>query len=153
MRADNEGLAPTPDAAGRETTAAESVEAIEAITNQLTRRRLLKSTGPAAIAVGLVWSAPNIRTTVLDPKSAGTPAPTGTTQPPTKVEAETPIEPHEAQPFDPGTTAVAPSEKSGGSLPFTGTDPKSLLIAGGGAIAAGTAAIAFVRDPEPSRGE
>jgi hypothetical protein len=149
VRANTEGREPTPHAGERETAA---TGAVEAITSQLTRRRLLKSTGPAAIAVGLVWSAPSIRTTVLDPKHAGTPAPTDTTKPPTKVESEGPLEP-QTQPVDPGATVVEPSEKSGGSLPFTGTDPKSLLIAGGGAIAAGTAAIAFVRDPEPSRGE
>lgn len=150
MRANNEGREPTPDAGERETA---GTSAVESLTNQLTRRRLLKSTGPAAIAVGLVWSAPTIRTTVLDPKHAGTPAPTDTTKSPPKVDAVGPVEPQPAEPVDPGATVVEPSEKSGGSLPFTGTDPKSLLIAGGGAIAAGTAAIAFVRDPEPSRGE
>ena len=38
-----------------------------------------------------------------------------------------------------------------GTLPRTGTDPRSLLLAAGGTLAVGSAIVAIVQDPDPAR--
>jgi len=104
----------------------------------MTRRMLFRRGGTAALGAAVVWSAPNIRTIAMRADAAGTPPPS----PGGNEVAKTSADP----------AAVAP-QTEGGSLPFTGTDPRPLLIAGGTAIAAGSAIIAIVKDPEPARGE
>ena len=110
-------------------------------TQDMTRRMLFRRGGTAALGAAVVWSAPNIRTIAMRADAAGTPPPSPP-QPGGNDVANTSADP----------AAVAP-QTEGGSLPFTGTDPRGLLIAGGTAIAAGSAIIAVVKDPEPVRGE
>ena len=100
---------------------------------------LFRRGGTAALGAAVVWSAPNIRTIAMRADAAGTPPPSPP-QPGGNEVANTSADP----------AAVAP-QTEGGSLPFTGTDPRPLLIAGGTAIAAGSAIIAVVKDPEPVR--
>jgi hypothetical protein len=106
---------------------------------RVTRRTLFKRGGTVALGSAVIWAAPSIRSAALDPSTAGTPPPTP------------PVLPHSQTRTDPG--AVGATDESSGQLPFTGIDPKPLLIAGGTALAAGSALMAVAQDPDPSRGE
>jgi hypothetical protein len=109
----------------------------------MTRRALLRHGSGVALGATVVWSVPSMRSTALAAQAAGTPPPVR----PQQVTRSVPSTP--AARTDPTNPAAVRS----GTLPLTGTDPRPLLIAGGTAIAAGTAMLAIAQDREPARGE
>jgi hypothetical protein len=106
-------------------------------TDRITRRTAIRHGGALALGAVAVWSAPSVRTTMLRADGHGTPQP----------------EPPHVGPAHVDPNAVAAAEEASGRLPFTGIDPKPLLLAGGAAVGAGAALLAVAQDPEPSRGE
>jgi len=117
----------------------------EPASDGITRRTALKRGTVAFGAAAMIWTTPKIRTTALS-AAGGTPPPAH----PPRVEPKTTEPSPPAGPTDPG--AVMPDD-NGGTLPFTGTDPRGLLVAGGATLAAGSAIVGLVKDPAPSRGE
>jgi hypothetical protein len=103
-------------------------ERSDVVLRHLSRRSFVMR-GGVALGAAVAWTSPSVRTTTIVSDSAGTPPP---------------VDPTNAAARQPGT---------GGRLPLTGIDPKPLIVAGGAAVAAGSALLSVARDPEPLRAE
>jgi hypothetical protein len=104
----------------------------------ISRRRFVASAARAGTAAGaVVWFAPKLSSVAFAADSSGSPPPGG------------------PEPVEEGNIPeqAGPPTGIGGSLPFTGLDPKPSLIAGGSAIVGGTALVygsRLLRDPDDS---
>src|SRR5262245_11153038 len=95
----------------------------------VTRRKAIRQGGTIALGAMVAWSVPSMRTTVLRADAQGTPQP--------------------AEPQVEAQAVLAAGESPAARLPFTGIDPKPLIIAGTATLTTGAALLAAAQDPEP----